>query len=133
MNIFSPFKKKDELVLVFDIGSSSIGGSLFFMQSTGVPKIIYTIREPIVLEQEVKLDTYLENTIKSLNVVAGKISTKGLGAPKKIYCILAPLWITSETRIIRYKKDEPFIFNSKLANHLTDKKLVYLKRNVKIY
>ena len=45
MRIFSDDKKKEELMLVFDIGSSSVGGALFLMQNYRVPKIIFSIRE----------------------------------------------------------------------------------------
>ena len=59
MSIFSGHKKKDELILVFNIGSSSVGGALFEAQSSGIPKIIFSVREPIVLEEKVNIDNFL--------------------------------------------------------------------------
>ena len=131
MNIFSFLKKKDELVLVIDIGSSSVGASLFWMQTSGVPKIIFSIREPIKIEEGVDLDIFLENTIKSLKNVVKKISTKGLGAPKRIFCVFASLWVVSQTRIVKYKKDEPFVFSSKLADKLIKKEIEIFEEEYK--
>jgi len=49
MGIFSKPKEEKELALVFDIGSSSVGGAVFEIQKFGIPKIILSIREPIIL------------------------------------------------------------------------------------
>ena len=49
----SSSKEKNELALVFDIGSSSVGGALFELEPSGIPKIIYSVREPIILEEEI--------------------------------------------------------------------------------
>jgi len=40
MGIFSKAKSKDELILVFNIGSEAVGGALFRAQKSGIPKII---------------------------------------------------------------------------------------------
>ena len=91
MGIFFKPKKKEELTLVFDIGSSSVGGALFYVQKSGIPKIIFSIREPIVFEEEINFDRLLSSTMKTLGIVANKISTVGLGAPKKIFCVQSPV------------------------------------------
>ena len=124
MSIFEGTKnKKEELVLVFDIGSSSVGGALFEAQKTGIPKIIYSIREPIILEKNVSFDRFFSLTLKSLEIVTNKISMKGFGAPKKVFCILSSPWYASQTRIIDLKKNTPFIFSSKLADSLIEKEI----------
>ncbi len=126
MGILSLPKKKDELVLVFNIGSSSVKGALFYTQQSGVPRIISSFREPIIIEEKVDIDRFLSLTLKSLEVVAGKMSTGGLGAPSKIFCILLSPWYISQTRVINVKKDTPFIFTSKLADSLTQKEVSLL-------
>ena len=123
MNIFRGTKNKGELALVFDIGSSSIGGALFVMQKNNVPQMIYSVREPIALEKEISFDRFLTLTLKSIEIVANKISTQGLGAPKKVFCVLSSSWYASQTRTIILKKNTPFIFNSKLADSLIEKEI----------
>lgn len=127
MSIFEGIKNKDELALVFDIGSSSVGGALFVMQKSGVPKIIYSIREPISLEKKSNFDRFFLLTLKSLEIVANKICMQGLGAPRKTFCMLSSPWYASQTRTILLKKDTPFVFNSKLADELTQKEIKLFK------
>jgi hypothetical protein len=123
MAMSSLFKKKEKLALVFDIGSSSVGGALFYMQSSGVPKIIFSIREPIILEEKISPERFSFLTIRSLKIVADKIATKGLGAPYKIFCVLSSPWFISQTRTIKLEKNTPFVFTSKLADSLTEKEV----------
>jgi hypothetical protein len=126
MSIFSGHKKKDELILVFNIGSSSVGGALFEAQSSGIPKIVLSVREPIVLEEKVNIENFLLLTTKSLEIVADKIYKSGLGAPSQIFCVLSSPWYASQTRIIDFKKNTPFVFNEKLADDL-------IKKEIKIF
>ena len=91
MNIFSGKKQKDELILVFNIGSSSVIGALFWSQnsvSLGIPKIIFSVREPVQIEETVDIDRFLTLTTQALEVVVNKIYQAKLGAPQKIFCIL---------------------------------------------
>lgn len=122
MGFFGKTKKR-ELVLVFDIGSSSVGGVFFEAQENGVPKILFSVREPIALEMTVNTEKFLASTIKSLDVVVDKVYNAKIGAPSKIFCVLASPWHVSQTRIIKLEKNAPFIFTSKLAEELTQKEI----------
>ncbi|MES2315301.1 MAG: cell division protein FtsA [Patescibacteria group bacterium] len=126
-NISSP--KKDELVLVFDIGSSSVGGALFYTNPGGAPKIILSLRESITLEPSIDFDRFLFLTSKSLEAVADRIAKSGLGAPKKIFCILSSPWYVSQTRVISLEKETPFIFTEKLAQSLIDKEIALFEQD----
>ena len=123
MKIFPRAKEKDELILVFDIGSSSVGGALFRVEKSGIPKIIITVREPITLGKSFDVDRFLSLTIKSLDVVVEKIYKAGLGAPSRFFCVLSSPWHVSQTRVIRLEKNVPFIFSPKLADDLIKKEI----------
>ncbi len=123
MGIFSRNKKKDKLVLVFDIKSSHVGGGLFWTQESGIPKIIFSVREPIDIEKNIKADRFLSLILKSLQIVADKVYAAGLPAPEDIFCVLPSLLYVSQTRIIELKKNAPFIFTSKLADNLIQKEV----------
>ncbi len=110
--------EKEDLVLLFDIGSSSVGGAFLKVSKSGVPKIIFTVREPIVFKEQINIDQFLSLTLKALEVVANKAFLAGLGKPNKIFCTLASPWYVSQARIINYNKNTPFIFNNKLADSL---------------
>ncbi|MFZ3011738.1 MAG: hypothetical protein WA060_01960 [Minisyncoccia bacterium] len=123
MGIFFGHKDKDELMLVFNIGSSSVGAALFLAQKSGVPKIIFSTREPIPIEEEAKIDRFLFLASKSLEIVAKKVLMTGLGAPRRIFCVLSSQFYVSQTRIISFKQDTPFIFTIKLADSLIQKEI----------
>lgn len=123
MGIFSKKKVKSELVLVFDIGSSSVGGELFMMQAGSAPKILFSLREQIPLEDELSPDKLVTSTVKALKLVASTICMKGLGVPKKIHCVLSSPWYASQSRVIKLEKNTPFIFTTKLADSLIQKEI----------
>ncbi|MFA6520749.1 MAG: cell division protein FtsA [Candidatus Paceibacterota bacterium] len=123
MGLFSKPKEKDELVLVFNIGSSFIGGALFEARSSGIPKIIFSVREPILTEDKIDIDRFLDLTIQALNVVVDKVYKAGLGVPKRIFCVMSSPWLVSQTRTISLKKNTPFIFTEKLADELIQKEV----------
>ncbi|MFA7285460.1 MAG: hypothetical protein WC011_01245 [Candidatus Paceibacterota bacterium] len=126
MGFFSKTKKKDELVLVFDIGSSSVGGALVWMQESGTPRIIYATRETVLLEKELNVENFLNLTLRSLKVVVAKMCKQGLGKPERVFCVLSSPWFHSETREIKLEKNSPFVFNAKLADTLTQKEISLL-------
>ncbi|MEK7539103.1 MAG: hypothetical protein AAB595_00460 [Patescibacteria group bacterium] len=124
MEIFSRHKNKGKLALVFYIGSSSVGGALFWAEKSGIPKIVFSVREPIVLEENIEADRFLFLTMKSLEIVANQVYKAGLGAPEEVFCVLSSLWCVSQTRIIRLEKNAPFLFTTKLAFDLIQKEKV---------
>lgn len=123
MGIFSGRRKKEELVLVFNIGSSSVGGALFFVQSSGIPKIIFSVREPIPIGKKIEVDRFLSLTMQALEIVVSKIYGARLGTPSRIFCVLSSHWCVSQTRVISLKKNSPFIFTEKLADGLIQKEI----------
>ena len=123
MSIFSRSKEKEELVLVFNIGSSSVGATLFKAHKSGVPKIIFSIREPILLEKEVKVDRLFSLMTQSLEFVVNAVYRAKLGAPAKVFCVLSSPWYVSQTRTINLKQGTPFVFSEKLAESLTQKEV----------
>ena len=127
MGIFLWNKKesddKGELVLVFDIGSASVGGALFRKRKSGIPQIVKTFREPIILEKNIDIDQFLLSTAKSLDIIVNKIYKTGVGAPSGIFCFLSSPWHVSETRVISLKKNTPFMFTTKLADDLIKKEI----------
>ncbi len=123
MGLFSKPKQKEELMLVFNIGSSSIGGALFYAQPSGAPKIIFSARESIAIEEKFNIDRFLDFTLQSLEVVAKQIYEARLGAPSRIFCVLSSALYISQTRIITLEKNTPFIFSEKLADELIQKEI----------
>ena len=129
MGLFSKIKDSGELVLVFDIGSSSVGGAFFRMQKSGVPKIVKTFREPIILEKSIDADRFLSSTLKSLEIIAKYAYEARMGAPSKVFCTLSSPWHMSQTRVISFGKNTPFIFTPKFADELIQKEIELFKQD----
>ncbi len=127
MGLFSA-KEKNELALVFDLGSSSVGGALFEINKDKPPKIVYALREPLVLLPKPDIDQFLSLTFKTLSTVAGKIARAGVGAPERIFCVLGSPWYASQTRVVRLEKNSPFSFTAKLADELIQKEIIQFKQ-----
>jgi len=123
MGIFSNNKKENKLILVFNIRSSTVDGALFEVQNSGIPKIIFSVQEPIKMEKKVNIDNFLLLTIESLKIIANKIYKTGLGAPSRTFCVLSSPWYVFQTRIINFKKNTPFIFTPKLVDELVKKEV----------
>ena len=116
-------KKKEELVLSLHIGSAAVGGALVRLDNSGIPKLIFSAIEPIPIEEKLNTERFFLKTIKSLEVVAGKIHKSGLGAPERIFCVLGSPWYASQTRAIQLKKNTPFVFTERIADDLIQKEI----------
>ncbi len=126
MKIFSSSKKEDELFLVFDMGSASVRGAVFTIDSKKVPHILFSVSEPIKLKDELVFEDFFNSTIGALDIVLGKIFLFRVGAPKKIFAILSSAWFVSEIRNISYTSEKSFVFDEKFADNLIQKEIAKL-------
>ncbi len=121
-------------MLVFHVGSSAVGGTFFQAQDSGIPKIIFSAEEKIVVEKDFDLDRFLSLTVQALQIVVKKAYEARLGAPSEIFCVLSSPWHFSQTRIISLKKNTPFIFTAKLADDLIRKEIkIFEEKHFKKY
>ena len=121
-------KKKDKIVAIFDIGSSSVGAALAKIPDdvNGQPHIIASVRTDIVFHDELKFSDFLDDMIRALSLSVEALYHKKLGAPEKIICVLASPWYISETRLIKMERTIPFTFTNKLADELLSKEITGL-------
>ncbi|MES2416098.1 MAG: hypothetical protein V4504_00125 [Patescibacteria group bacterium] len=125
-------KPKTELIALFDVGSSSVGGALVLKDGKNIPTFIFSIREPIHLTENFVFDRFFNATLQSLEKVAKQINLSGLGAVTKIYCTFSSPWYASQTRNIQLEKNISFTFTSKIAEHLNKKEyLLFEEENIK--
>ena len=120
MGIFSKEKEESKVVLILDIGSSSIGGALV-ETGDGTYKTIFSTNEQLVIEENINIDRLFSLTIKSLDIILGRIFNQHLPAPSRIICVLPSLWHVLEIRRIGISKNTPFLFTPKLADELLRK------------
>ena len=128
MGIFSR-KPKEELVAVFDIGSGGIGGALVLIplkkniDGNQKSRILFTTRTPIIFHNDFKFNHFVKLMLEAFEITASNIEKAKLGAPQRAHLFLASPWYVSQTRIIKMKKNEPFVFNNRLAEELINQEI----------
>jgi hypothetical protein len=120
--IFPKSQKKDELMVVFHVGSSSVGGAVF-STNREAPKILFSATEHLRIEEKVDPAKLLASALQALDKMARELHSQALGAPTRVFCMLASPWYLSETRTIKYRPQDPFIFTEKLADELIQKEI----------
>lgn len=121
--IFGFSKKKEELVLSLHIGSGMVEGALVLLDSSGIPKIIFSVTETVAIEAKLNTEKFFLKTLKALEIVADKVHKAGLGAPQRIFCVLASPWYASQTRTIELRKNTSFVFTEKIADDLIQREI----------
>lgn len=133
MGFFNSSSKKERTVVIFDIGSGSVGGAIAHIpiDSKGIPTIIKSARTEIAFKNELDFSIFLDDMLEALNTTATELYKAKLGAPEEIICVMASPWYLSETRIIKMSKEHSFIFTKRLADELFQKEIATLNETYK--
>ena len=126
MALFSKNKKNSNSspVVLFDIGSGSVGAALVVFGKDDKPTILHSVRAPITFQKEIRPDLFIKRMLHSLESVALELEQKGIAKlgrgifGKKhigeILCVFSSPWYTSQTKILTYERKKPFMVDSRL-------------------
>lgn len=139
-SFFSKNKTKEELILVCDIGSASVGCALIVVSPGIKPKIMYDARADMVFQEELDIARFQDAVVAAVSDVAGDVLRNGiphlvftrLGTkkiPKKIFCTLSSPWYVTQTRIKEEKRTEPFRATEELMNGLIEHEVEMFKKD----
>ena len=117
--------KKEKIVVIFDIGSGSVGGAIVKISKDGIgiPVILKNVRNEIKFQKEFDFDVFMKDMTLALDLTANDLYNMKVGAPDEIYCVLASPWYLSETRSVKMAKDKSFTFTKRLVNELIEKEI----------
>lgn len=113
MGIFGNKNNKEEIVIILDIGSGSVGGAI-----VSISKNESENKRPIILAQkrtlmryqnDIDFDKFIFYMTKALKETLDHLFLQRIGGVKKIYCFLGSPWYISETRKIHVEKKEKII------------------------
>jgi len=126
-------EKKEHIVAIFDIGSGSVGGAIIRIPKDDkeVPVILKSVRVDIKFHENFDFNLFMKDMILALGGATNALYQKKAGAPDEIFCVLASPWYLSETRVIKMKKEKPFIFTKSLATELIQKEISGLAESYK--
>jgi len=129
MSLFSFTKKtNEELSIILEIGSGSIGGAIIKLSNKEQPEIYYSIRKQISLDNAISSENLNRQMIKVLNIVCENLQKDGLkhldfihdGSKKinNLHFVLSSPWIVSQTKTAFYKKELPFKVTDSLMKEI---------------
>lgn len=131
------FKKKEENVLIFDIGSASVGGAVVSLSKDCKPRIVFSTRAQMAFQEELNFDHFVHSMLSVLLNVSMEL--RGSGMPKinggidRVLCVLSSPWYVSQTRVFNIKEDKPFKITQKFVDDLlVDAEEIHKKDAVQI-
>lgn len=117
-------KNGQHFVIVFDIGSGSIGGSFVSIDEGRTPEIIFATRRDIPFQEKLNFPRFLELMIKTLEEMFTTMQKSGGGVTiTQAFCVLASPWYASQTRLVHYNQPEPFVVTEKGLHKLIQKEI----------
>ena len=131
------FKKKPKggkhFIIVFDIGSGSIGGSFVSLDSARIPEIIFTTRRDIPFQEKLDFQRFLDLMITTLEEMFVAMQRSGGGVKiDGAFCVLASPWYASQTRLVHYTQPTAFAVTEKGLQQLIQKEIA-LFRSSKLF
>jgi len=112
------------VVVVFDIGSASVGGALVLLAENKKPRILYSTRKQMTFQTSLNVKKFESSMFRSLKAVVSDLEKNGLihlnflkAENKEIreaFCFLSSPWNVSRTKIIKTIKDKPFVVSDEL-------------------
>ncbi len=122
------FRKKPKsgqhFIIVFDIGSASIGGAFVSIDSSRLPEIIFTTRRDIPFQEKLNFERFLTSMTKTLEEMFAVMQKAGGGVTvQHAFCILASPWYASQTRLVRYNQPQPFVVTPNGLEKLIQKEI----------
>ncbi len=131
--MFSLFqnKKKENTIIILDIGSASIGSAVVLIKDGKMPTVLYSIRERIEIKSDVDFSRFISLMLSTLESVLVKMSKEYEVSSKNIFCILSSPWYTASTHFINIKREEQFVVTHKIIDDCVDKELSAMSSNIK--
>ncbi|MCI5108466.1 MAG: hypothetical protein MRY49_01300 [Candidatus Pacebacteria bacterium] len=133
-------KKEQSISIVLDIGNASVGGSLVTFNKNQTPKILYTTRVPIPINEKVDENDLTRLMSDSLGLVFKNISKAGLKHLnflnihkkniKSIHCVLASPWFMAETKTEIIEK--PVTLTPEYIKDLVQKEKESFQKNIDV-
>lgn len=124
MSLFQRRGGGEHSVAIFDIGSGSIGGAFVNLAHGKLPEVIFTARRAIPVQEQLNFQRFLDSMGKTLEGLASSMQKAGGGVKvREVHVVLASPWYASQTRLVRYSQEIPFVVTEKGVEKLIDKEI----------
>ena len=128
MPLFST-RSESECLLVFDVGSGSVGGAIVLASPASTPSVLYSFRSDIPVQAEVTKRGLLSHMVRSLAEVVSAVITEGFHAagfgtshPKisEVFVSLSAPWVLSQTSFLSLHSMKPEVITQAVFNALLE-------------
>lgn len=116
------FNKKDEHVLVLDIGSASVTGAFITLQNNNVV-ITASATSEIKVLPEVEPLRFEKEMEEALNRVLSMLKKITHTKPQHISVYLSSPWYTSQVRVAKISRKTPFVVTKKMLDDVVAREL----------
>lgn len=140
MKLFRNKYQSTAPVIIFDIGSGSIGAALVTFKTGGIPSVLHSIRTPISFQKEIRPDLFLKRMLGTLEGVALELEQKGIAkldrglfGPKKIgqiLCVFSSPWYTSQTKILTIERKKSFTVSTNFIEKMLSRAKKHFEKSV---
>ena len=115
--------RNNPIVLIFDVGSGSIGAALVQLRKAAKPVTIYSTRIELPFTRELQYKHLLTSMLSSFKEVARAVASEKKihhTAIKEIHCIFSSPWHISQTRVLKASNSKPIIVDEKYLQKIID-------------
>jgi len=132
-SFFSSQKQNENLTLLVDIGSASVGAALVLIEKGKTPLIIASAREDISFQEALVSSKFLIAMNHAFDKVLKTLQekTKTTGVPQNVFCTLSSPWFILKTRDLHVSRDEEFEVTEKNLEEFINEDIVKLKEELK--
>jgi len=131
MNLFGG--RKEEVAVVFDIGSGSIGATLVLLSNRDVPSLIFNVRAPITVSGKPDEKGFIRAMYVALDSVINSLTDSGLKhleftglrqrRIKSIIVTFTSPWFLPQTRHVRYVQESPFEVTDRMLEEVVEQEI----------
>jgi hypothetical protein len=127
MSIFS--SNKPQIAIIFDIGSSSVGGAAVLLFPKRKPKVLYTARRDMAFQENFHFERFVSSMMETLEKVAQDVSSVKLPphSEKTFSCFFASPWYASQTRILKKSFGNSVKIDEELLKETEEKEIETFK------
>lgn len=123
MGLFS--SKKPKIAIVFDVGSSSVGVAVIALSPKSKPKLLFSVREQMVFQENLKFDRFVSSMLATLEKVARVLERFSLPphSGRAVSVFFSSPWYASQTRVSKRNFAVPTMITDALLSDIQKKEV----------
>lgn len=116
--MFFTKNKSGEVTLVVEVGSSSVGAALVSASKGVAPKVLFSTRQPVAMQDGDGKSRSLTTILSTLESVLKLVSAEHV-VVHKTHVIFSSPWYVSQTKIVQKNYDKPTSINHRIVEQIT--------------